>query len=144
MLKQDKTLCYYDNSDYHSAKPQKTIELTQVINLIDGGSKEHAFGIETAERTYYITAASSEEKRYEVISHLQYWVLCKLLYREWLETLRVVRSMSAEKIKRIMEREVDPRNALGSIDLDNIDQVVAADQIKRCVCVHTKCTYCNC
>lgn len=56
-----------------------------------------------------------------------------LLFREWLETLRVVRSMSAEKIKRIMEREVDPRNALGSIDLDNIDQVVAADQIKRYV-----------
>ena len=63
VLKQDKTLCYYDTSDYHSAKPQKTIELSQVINLIDGGSKEHAFGIETAERTYYITAASSEEKR---------------------------------------------------------------------------------
>ena len=56
-----------------------------------------------------------------------------MLCREWLETLRVVRSMSAEKIKRIMEREVDPRNALGSIDLDNIDQVVAADQTKRCV-----------
>lgn len=54
-----------------------------------------------------------------------------LLFREWLETLRVVRSMSAEKIKRIMEREVDPRNALGSIDLDNIDQVVAMDQTKR-------------
>ena len=64
VLKQDKTLCYYDTSDYHSAKPQKTIELSQVINLIDGGSKEHAFGIETADRTYYITAASSEEKRY--------------------------------------------------------------------------------
>ena len=48
-----------------------------------------------------------------------------------METLRVVRSMSSEKIKRIMEREVDPRNALGSIDLDNIDQVVAADQIQR-------------
>ena len=63
VLKQDKTLCYYDTSDYHSSKPQKTIELSQVINLIDGGSKEHAFGIETAERTYYITAASSEEKR---------------------------------------------------------------------------------
>ena len=61
-------------------------------------------------------------------------VLCTLLCREWLETLRVVRVMSAEKIKRIMEREVDPRNALGSIDLDNIDQVVAADQTKRCVC----------
>lgn len=43
----------------------------------------------------------------------------------------MVRSMSSEKIKRIMEREVDPRNALGSIDLDNIDQVVAADQIQR-------------
>ena len=54
-----------------------------------------------------------------------------VIFREWLETLRVVRSMSAEKIKRIMEREVDPRNALGSIDLDNIDQVVAMDQIKR-------------
>ena len=63
MLKQDKTLCYYDTSDYHSAKPQKAIELSQVINLIDGGSKEHAFGIETTERTYYITAQSSEEKR---------------------------------------------------------------------------------
>lgn len=63
VLKQDKTLCYYDTSDYHSAKPQKTIELSQVINLIDGGSKEHAFGIETAERTYYITATNSEEKR---------------------------------------------------------------------------------
>lgn len=63
VLKQDKTLCYYDTSDYHSAKPQKTIELSQVINLIDGGSKEHAFGIETADRTYHITAASSEEKR---------------------------------------------------------------------------------
>ena len=58
-----------------------------------------------------------------------------LLCREWLETLRVVRSMSAEKIKRIMEREVDPRNALGSIDLDNIDQVVAADQTKKYVCI---------
>ena len=43
--------------------------------------------------------------------------------------------MSAEKIKRIMEREVDPRNALGSIDLDNIDQVVAADQTKRSISV---------
>lgn len=63
VLKQDKTLCYYDTSDYHSAKPQKTIELSQVINLIDGGSKEHAFGIETSERTYHCTAASSEEKR---------------------------------------------------------------------------------
>ena len=63
VLKQDKMLCYYDTSDYHSAKPQKIIELSQVINLIDGGSKEHAFGIETTERTYHITAASSEEKR---------------------------------------------------------------------------------
>ena len=43
----------------------------------------------------------------------------------------MVRSMSAEKIKRIMEREVDPRNALGTIDLDNIDEVVAVDQTKR-------------
>lgn len=61
--------------------------------------------------------------------------LYALLSREWLETLRLVRIMSAEKIKRIMEREVDPRNALGSIDLDNIDQVVATDQTKRYVCI---------
>ena len=60
-----------------------------------------------------------------------YFISVSFFFREWLETLRVVRSMSAEKIKRIMEREVDPRNALGSIDLDNIDQVVAMDQTKR-------------
>lgn len=40
--------------------------------------------------------------------------------------------MPEEKVKSLLTHEVDPRNAEGTIDLDSIDSVTAADQEKRC------------
>ncbi len=41
--------------------------------------------------------------------------------------------MSEAKVKSLMVHEVDPKNALGTIDLDNIDSVTADDQERRWV-----------
>ena len=41
-------------------------------------------------------------------------------------------------MKSLLSHEVDPRNAEGTIDLDSVDSVTAADQEKRCV------LYCDC
>ena len=35
-------------------------------------------------------------------------------------------------MKSLMVHEVDPKNALGTIDLENIDSVTADDQERRC------------
>lgn len=46
--------------------------------------------------------------------------------------------MPEDKVKSLLSHEVDPRNAEGTIDLDSVDSVTAADQEKRCV------LYCDC
>lgn len=48
-----------------------------------------------------------------------------------MEYIRRVRGMSEAKVKSLMVHEVDPKNALGTIDLDNIDSVTADDQERR-------------
>lgn len=50
-----------------------------------------------------------------------------------MEFIRRVRGMSESKVQSLMVHEVDPKNALGTIDLDNIDSVTADDQERRCV-----------
>lgn len=46
--------------------------------------------------------------------------------------------MPEDKVKSLLSHEVDPRNAEGTIDLDSVDSVTAADQEKRCV-LHCDC-----
>ena len=67
------------------------------------------------------------------------------LPREWIELMRMVRGMSERKIRSLMDSEVDPRNALGTIDLVEIEAVQAINNPKKLVscdchvtcCVHT-------
>lgn len=56
-------------------------------------------------------------------------------HREWCEVIRRVRSMPEEKVKSLLAQEVDPRNALLSIDIETIDSVAALEQDKKWVCV---------
>ena len=39
--------------------------------------------------------------------------------------------MPEAKVKSLIAHEIDPRNAHGTIDLESIDSVTAADQEKR-------------
>ena len=54
-----------------------------------------------------------------------------LTSREWLELLKFVRSMSEKKIRSLMESEVDPRNAIGTIYLTDIEAVQAINNPKK-------------
>jgi hypothetical protein len=58
-------------------------------------------------------------------------VLALVFDREWIELLRMVRVMSEKKIRGLMEGEVDPHNALGTIDLADIDAVQAINNPKK-------------
>ena len=55
--------------------------------------------------------------------------------REWIELLRMVRVMSEKKIRSLMEGEVDPHNAIGTIDLADIEAVQAINNPKKLVCL---------
>uniref|UniRef100_A0A1X7T799 PH domain-containing protein n=1 Tax=Amphimedon queenslandica TaxID=400682 RepID=A0A1X7T799_AMPQE len=109
-----KTITYYGEDDLESAKPLGVIELSEVSGILEeGGSREHSFGLVTPSRTYHLTADTDVDRR------------------EWVEFIRRVRGMPEEKVKSLLTHEVDPRNAEGTIDLDSIDSVTAADQEKR-------------
>jgi myosin X len=109
-----KTITYYSEDDLESAKPLGVIELNDVTGVIEeGGSKEHSFGLITQARTYHLTAETDVDRR------------------EWVEFIRRVRGMPEAKVKSLIAHEIDPRNAQGTIDLDSIESVTAADQEKR-------------
>lgn len=45
--------------------------------------------------------------------------------------MKMVRGMSERKIRTLMDSEVDPRNALGTVDLVEIDAVQAINNPKK-------------
>ena len=67
----------------------------------------------TPSKTFQLKANSAAEKK------------------EWLELLKFVRSMSEKKIRSLMESEVDPRNAIGTIYLTDKEAVQAINNPKK-------------
>jgi hypothetical protein len=85
----------------------------------EGGTREHAFGLVTGERTFHLTAETAMDKK------------------EWVEVIRRVRTMPEQKVKSMLAQEVDPRKALLTLDLELIESVTATDQEKRyCIIIH--------
>lgn len=73
----------------------------------------NVFGIVTAERTYYLTSETPQDKR------------------EWCDIIRRVKSMPEAKVKSILAQEVDSSKALMTVDLELIDSVAAHQGDKR-------------
>ena len=58
-----------------------------------------------------------------------------------MELMRMVRGMSERKIRSLMDNEVDPRNALGTIDLVEIEAVQAINNPKKLVSCDMLCAH---
>lgn len=94
----------------------------------------------TNARTYHLTADTNEDRRYMYSTCIsRHCVHASYTTREWVEFIRRIRGMSEAKVQSLMVHEVDPKNALGTIDLDNIDAVTADDQERRWVDLHNTC-----
>ena len=118
---------------WHSIPLQFFVSCSPPSGVIDeGGSREHAFGLITSQRSFHLTAETDEERRYYT-THICYHSDLTLLYRysEWVEVIRRVRGMPEAKVKSLLVHEVDPRNAQGTVEMDVIDSVTASDQEKK-------------
>ena len=94
---------------YPSQAEKDELGVVDVQNCVDILSedipikKDHAFAIETPKRTYFMYADTEEERE------------------EWLEILGTVKGKTDEELAQMMDNaSVNPRNAQGTIDVDDI------------------------
>lgn len=106
-------LSYYE-SDEEDMKALNTLDIRSCTTVSDEGTRNNMFSVTNVDKTYVFSADSQEEKR------------------EWMDLLRRVKYMRDEQLEKLqLSVEADPRNAMGSLDLDLIDDVSATKQSNR-------------
>ena len=106
-------LSYYE-SDEEDMKSLNTLDIRSCTTVSDEGTRNNMFSVTNVDKTYMFSADTQEEKR------------------EWMDLLRRVKYMSEEQLDKLqLSVEADPRNAMGSLDLDLIDDVSATKQSNR-------------
>lgn len=108
---------HYHPSEEEDATILGVVDIQGCEKIVDGENeklpikKDFAFSIITKKRTYFMCAESDPERE------------------EWVATLKSVMGKSAEEIMEMQRSSaVDPRNAVGSLELDDIIQVGALDK----------------
>ena len=106
-------LSYYE-SDEEDARALNTLDIRSCTTVCDEGNRNNMFSVTNVDKTYLFSTDSQEEKR------------------EWMDLLRRVKYMSEDQLDKLqLSVEADPRNAMGSLDLDLIDDVSATKQSNR-------------
>lgn len=106
-------LSYYE-SDEEGVKALNTIDIKTCTMVTDESGRNNAFSITNVDKTYYFYADRLEIKR------------------EWMDLLCRLKYMSDDQLEELQNGvEADPRNAVGTLDLDLIDDVSATKQSNK-------------
>ncbi|XP_065839578.1 unconventional myosin-X-like [Oscarella lobularis] len=102
VLRDDRKLSYYEK-DEEGAKLLGVINIAEAKDILEHGPKANSLGIEVIGRTYHIIAESEED--------------C----RGWVSVLKKMQLSSDDEVKRMKNDSMNPRNAVGTLDLPNIE-----------------------
>ena len=105
---------FYYESDEEESKSLNTLDIRTCTTVSDEGTRNNMFSVTNADKTYLFSTDIQEEKR------------------EWMDLFRRIKYMDDKQLDLLqLSVEADPRNAMGSLDLDLIDDVSATKQSNR-------------